>query len=138
MVVPPWKLPFFLLFTLGIYHVFWLYRVFKELYERKATDTSPNRAVGLLFVPIFGWVWLFIVSRRLGAGISNAYTYAKLQKPDTTAVWCLPIGLFAACAVFLLIPLLAGLVHLVFLSIALCTTQDQMNHLARETGTDAY
>ena len=65
-VVAPWGIPFFLLLTLNIYHVFWLHRVFKELYERRATQTSPGKAIGFLFIPFFNFVWVFIVWGRLG------------------------------------------------------------------------
>lgn len=57
-VVPCWILPLNLLITLNIYHVFWLYRMFKVLYELKATKTSPGNAVAGLLSPsltLFGY-----------------------------------------------------------------------------------
>jgi ribosomal protein L40E len=59
--VPPANAAIFTIITLGIYQLFWLYRVFKELHARGSTQTTPGKAVGFLFIPFFNFAWIFIV-----------------------------------------------------------------------------
>ena len=89
---PVWNIPFFLVFTLNIYHIFWLYRVFKKLYMYNATETSPGEAVGFLFIPFFNLVWIFIIWSRLGKAISKAYLLSGLSEPSTEIVLLFPLS----------------------------------------------
>ena len=129
-VVAPWGIPFFLLLTLNIYHVFWLHRVFKELYERRATQTSPGKAIGFLFIPFFNFVWVFIVWGRLGEAISKAYSQEDMPPPSTGIVWLAPITLFVAIVLNLAAPPAGSFVAIALLSVVLCVAQSQMNRLA--------
>lgn len=131
-VVRGWKIPFFVLFTLGFYNVFWLYRVFKELHSRKATDLSPGKAVGLLFIPVFNLGWIFFVWKKLGDAITAAYSQAGLPSPATGIAWLAPISFYLAIVFNLAAPPLGIAAGIVFLSIALCTLQGQMNRLAAQ------
>lgn len=131
-VVSCWKILLFLLFTLNIYYLFWLYRVFKELHTRKATDLSPGKAVGYMFIPLFNLVWGFVAWKKLGDAIANAYSQAGLARPATGIVWLVPISLFVAIALNLTIPPAGTIVALVLLSIELCILQRQMNRLAAQ------
>ena len=129
-VVHSWKIALFLLFTLGIYHIFWLYRVFKELHTRKATDLSPGKAVGYGFIPFFNLVWIFVAWKKLGDAITSAYSQAELAPPATGVVWLPPISFFAAVGLNYAVPGAGSAVAIVLLSIALCTIQRKMNRLA--------
>ena len=129
-VVSTWKIPIFLVLTLNIYHVFWLYRVFKELYTRNATDVSPGKAVGFLFIPFFNFVWVFIVWSRLGRAISNAYQQAGIRPPATGIVWLVPATLIIAIALNLAALPAGTVVSIILISVTLCVLQGQMNGLA--------
>jgi hypothetical protein len=129
-VVPGWCMPLFLLITLNIYVPFWLYRVFRELHSRRATDLSPGKAVGYMFIPFFNFVWVFIAFNKLGDAIRSAYTHAGLTPPGTGIVWLPPITLLLGIALNLAVPLLGVAVAIVLLSIALCVIQGYMNRLA--------
>jgi hypothetical protein len=131
-VVHAWKIPFCLLFTLGFYNLFWLYRVFRELHTRKATDLSPDKAVGYLFIPFFNLGWIFVAWKKLGDAIGTAYSQAGLAPPSTGITWLAPISFFLAIALNLAAPPAGIFVGIVFLSIALCALQGQMNRLAAQ------
>jgi predicted Zn finger-like uncharacterized protein len=129
-VVQGWCIPFFLLFTLNIYQIFWLYRVFKELHARNATDVSPGKAVGYMFIPFFNLVWIFIAYKKLGDAIASAYAQAGLAPPETGLVWLAPISLFVGIGLNLAAPPTGSFICIALLSIVLCTVQGQMNRLA--------
>jgi hypothetical protein len=59
--------------TLGIYFPFWLYRTVKDLrnnFEREIPYT-PGKAVGFLFIPIFGLGWMFYILFSLPLSIKR-------------------------------------------------------------------
>jgi len=59
--------------TLGIYFPFWLYRTVKDLrnnFEREIPYT-PGKAVGFLFIPIFGIFWMFYILFSLPSRIKQ-------------------------------------------------------------------
>jgi ribosomal protein L40E len=126
-VVSPANAVIFTIITLGIYQVFWLYRVFKELHDRGSTETTPGKAVGFLFIPFFNFVWLFIVWKRLGDSIAHEYTNAAIPVPATGLVWLAPVAnLFGFAANFA--PPLA-VIQLILLPIVIGNAQAWMNRL---------
>ncbi len=129
-VVRGWSIPWRLLSSLNTYSVVWFYRVFRELHRRKATDLSPGKAVGYMFIPLFNFVWVFIAWKKLGDAITKAYSQARLAPPATGVVWLPPISLFVVIGLTLAVPLAGFAAAVVLLSIALCTIQGQMNRLA--------
>lgn len=59
--------------TLGIYFPFWLYRTVKDLrnnFEREIPYT-PGKAVGFLFIPLFGIYWMFYILFSLPSSIKR-------------------------------------------------------------------
>jgi hypothetical protein len=58
--------------TLGVYFFVWIYKIHKELYCRlgPARATSPGLALGLLFIPLFNFVWMIILLHKV-ARLSN-------------------------------------------------------------------
>ena len=136
-VVPCWCIPLWLLLTLGVYHLFWLYRVFKELHGRKATDLSPGKAVGALFLPFFNFAWVFVVWKRLGDAIRKAHAQAGLAQPATGVLWVAPVSVVAAFFLNIVAPFAGVLLAIVTLSLVLCIVQSQMNQLAAATPGEA-
>ena len=129
-VVPVWNLPFFLVFTLGIYWVFWLYRIFKELHAREFTTVSGGAAVGYLFVPVYNFYWMFAVFGELKRSLERAYESHNLERPPTGWVWVMPVAVWP-CAI--LSPFTAGVTSVIGLianCLTLCHVQSWMNHLA--------
>ena len=126
--MPPVNAIIFTFITLGIYQLFWLYRVFKELHARGATETTPGKAVGFLFIPFFNFVWSFIVWKRLGDAVAHEYANARLPIPATGLVWLAPVaGLFGI--VEMVAPPVVG-VRLVLLMVVIGYAQSWMNQLA--------
>lgn len=127
-IVAPANAVIFTIITLGIYQLFWLYRIIKELHQRGSTETTPGKAVGFLFIPFYNFVWVFIVWKRLGDAIAREYSNAGFPVPATGLVWLAPIGaLFGVAANFA--PPLA-VVQLILLPIAIGNAQAWMNQLA--------
>jgi len=56
-------LPLWLIFTANFYWLFWLHKTYKEIraHTPGATDITPGKAVGFLFIPFFNIYWFFRV-----------------------------------------------------------------------------
>jgi uncharacterized protein (DUF983 family) len=135
--VAVWNIPFLMFFTLNLYWLFWLYRVVKELNDRRAMATTPGQAVGYMFIPFYNFYWVFAVFSRLGAGLRKAYEDAKLPPPDTGWVWCLPAAWPIAMALNVAAPPSGIPVAIIGGSMTLCFVQARMNQLAEIEATDA-
>jgi hypothetical protein len=129
-VVPVWTIPFFVIITLQIYWVFWLYRIFKELHAREFTKVSPGSAVGCLFIPFYNLYWLFAVFAELQRAITRAYEFHNQPIPSTGWIWVMP-------AVWLpgsILTAATGGAGIPFTmtgaSVTLCCVQSWMNYLA--------
>lgn len=138
-VNPVWVIPFLLLVTLGIYWVFWLHRVFKELHARGLTEVDPGTAVGWLFVPGYNVYWLYAVFAELQKAITRAYEFHRQPMPPTGLVWVMPVVWLPASIVSAFtagagIPFSLGAA-----SLTLCFVQSWMNKLAgfEAAGNDA-
>jgi len=57
-------IPLWLLLTLNIYWLFWLYRTYKEIraHTPTATDVTPGKAAGFLLIPFFNLYWFLRVA----------------------------------------------------------------------------
>ncbi|MBN1865444.1 MAG: DUF4234 domain-containing protein [Victivallales bacterium] len=127
--VSGWNIPVYLLFTLNIYNLFWLYRVFKELNILKATCVTPGKAIGYLFIPFYNLYWLFVVWKELGDSIGRAYEKAGFMKPNVGFVWLVPITFIVAFIVNLVAPPNGTAIAWIVLSAVLWIVQEQMNKL---------
>lgn len=56
-------MPLWLILTVNIYWLFWLYQTYKEIraHTPGATEITPGKAVGFLFIPVFNLYWFFRV-----------------------------------------------------------------------------
>lgn len=54
-------MPLWLILTANIYWLFWAYKTYKEVraHTPGATDITPGKAVGFLFIPFFNIFWFF-------------------------------------------------------------------------------
>jgi len=115
--------------TLGVYQIFWLIRIFSELNSRGSTKTTPSKAVGLLFIPLFNLGWSCVIWKRFSDAIAIEYAKAGQAIPSRAAIWLGPVAFLASwCA--LLWPL-TSLIALILMPIALGCSQSLMNKLAR-------
>lgn len=128
-VVPAWNLPFFMLFTLNIYYFFWIYRIVRELHDREATDLTPGKAVGFMFIPFFNFVWVFILWSKIAEAVPNLCEKHGLPRPSIGIVWLAPIGSLLGL-LDLAAPGLGLVLVIVFVSFGLCTVQGYMNRFA--------
>ena len=69
--------------TLGIYHFFWIYYVFKELKDH--TNEGIGGVIGLVIALVIGIVNWFVLPSEIG----NMYKRAGLEKPvrGVTGFW---------------------------------------------------
>jgi Domain of unknown function (DUF4234) len=69
--------------TLGIYHLFWIYYVYKELKDH--TNEGIGGVIGLVIALVIGLVNLFVLPSEIG----NMYDRAGLEKPvrGVTGFW---------------------------------------------------
>jgi ribosomal protein L40E len=130
--VPPSNAVIFTIITLGIYQLFWLHRIFKELHSRGATQTTPGQAVGFLFIPFFNLGWIFVVWKRLGDAVVREYANAGLPLPTTAVVWLAPIAVLLGVAELFFLPIVV--LRLILLPISIGNAQAWMNHLAALPG----
>jgi hypothetical protein len=80
--------------TLGLYWFFWIHRRYRELLSARprVTASSPLRAAGLLFVPLFNVYWLFRVLGDFRRSISELQTDPG-RTPRPTRRWTVVVGL---------------------------------------------
>ena len=73
----------FSIVTLGIYHFFWIYYVYKELKDH--TNEGIGGVIGLVIALVIGVVNLFVLPSEIG----NMYARAGLEKPvrGVTGFW---------------------------------------------------
>ena len=133
-VVSPVNAVIFTILTLGIYQIFWLYRVFKELHARGTTETTPGKAVGFLFIPFFNLVWIFIVWKRLGDAVAREYAGVQLPAPTTGLVWLAPIAGLLGVVELVAPPVVV--IRLILLPVVIGNAQSWLNQLA-DTAVDA-
>lgn len=129
-VVSPANAVIFTIITLGIYQIFWLHRVVKELHARGSTQTTPGKAVGFLFIPFFNFVWIFIVWKEIGDAVAREYTNARLPVPATGLVWLAPIGTLIGVFLNLAAPPAGSVIILILLPISLANVQSWLNQLS--------
>lgn len=127
-IVSPINTVIFTIVTLGIYHLFWLHRVFKELHSCGATQTTPGKAVGFLFIPLFNLWWIFAVWQRLGDAIAHEFTNTGLPQPAVGVVWLAPIASLLGVVELAAPPII--LLRLILLPIPIGKAQAWMNQLA--------
>ena len=129
-VVPAANAVIFTIITLGIYQIFWLYRVFKELHSRGTTGITPGKAVGFCFIPFFNFIWIFIVWKEVGDAIYREYARAGLQPPSTGLVWLAPIGTLIGFFLNLGVPPAGSVIIMILLPISLGNAQAWLNQLS--------
>lgn len=75
----PWVVLGLTIVTLGIYHLYWLFKMYGEMADH--TGNGPSGVVGLvlgIFVPVVNWFWL-------PHAVGKTYEQAGMD-PDCTAV----------------------------------------------------
>jgi hypothetical protein len=99
-----------MLFTLSLYHRAWL--AIQDGFAR----TTPGRAVGYSFIPLFNWYWIFVV---MVGFVSDYNAFAERKKLDREL---LSGGIFwalAGCWVLSSLPRLQGGGFFIFVAMVL-------------------
>ena len=124
------------IFTLGLYQLFWFYRMYRDLHRCGATKITPLAAVLCFFVPFFNIAWIFIAWNELCSAVTRAYEAEGLHKPNVVVarfaplVYFIAVGLNVAAAASGF-PFPVGTIFgLVGLIAAMCLLQDRVNALA--------
>lgn len=124
--VIPLLLAGFGLIYAGVVNLLFIYKIWEAIADGYAR-TTPGKAVGFLFIPFFGFYWIFQVLWGF-AKDCNAYIDRHSIKAAK-----LPEGLFLACAILQvasLIPYLGivtGLPGLIIFAIVISKTCDTVN-----------
>jgi hypothetical protein len=76
-------MPLWLILTVNIYWLFWLHRTYKEIraHTPGATDITPGKAVGFLFIPFFNIYWFFRVVADMPRAIRRMQEDDPLGEP---------------------------------------------------------
>lgn len=108
---------------------FFIYRMWAAIQDGE-TRTTPGLAVGLIFVPLFNFYWVF----RVYPGFAAEYNaYAARNGLSVPALPRAPYAVLAVCSVLGIIPylgILSGLVGLILLGVVISVTCDAVNRLA--------
>ncbi len=136
-VIHPALCPLLLLGTLGLYHAYFVWRTFKTLHARGATNTAPGLAIGLLFVPLVNVIWFIFVWGELGMAIAREYRRQQLYSPATALTWAYPIAILFGIVLDLGLPGVGLIWNLVWGGACLAQTQSWLNELARRESSQA-
>lgn len=128
LVVSPALAVLFSILTCGLYQPFWLYRVFSELHARGATETTPGQAVGFCFIPVFNFVWIFMVWIRLAKAVAFEFANARRPIPWTNLTWLAPLGFLVGLIALAFPPL--SFLQLGMVATSIACAQSWMNTLA--------
>jgi hypothetical protein len=76
-------MPLWLILTFNIYWVFWLYKTYKEIraHTPGATEITPGKAVGFLFIPLFNLYWFFRIMTDMPRAIRRMQEDDSLGEP---------------------------------------------------------
>ncbi len=76
-------IPLWLLLTANIYWLFWLHKTYKEIraHTPTATDITPGKAVGFLFIPFFNLYWFLRVAIDMPRAIRRMQQDDSLGDP---------------------------------------------------------
>ena len=111
--------------TLGIYHLFFLHRVFCEINRRGYTKISAGKSIGFFFIPFVNLAWVFIVWKEVGDFFEKEFSRARKKPPSVTLIKTWPIFFFIST-------LTCGLGSpflIIFETIAFARTQRYLNNL---------
>lgn len=105
-------IPLWLLLTANIYWLFWLHKTYKEVraHTPTATDITPGKAVGFLFIPLFNLYWFLRVVIDMPRAIRRMQEDDPLGEPPLNSG--LVTGLLIAA---ILVNGVLGRFHLAFL-----------------------
>lgn len=130
-------LPISLLFLLlvPIAACVWLYKSWNAVPpQMRYTDggkwVSPGAAVGFIFVPVYGWYWMFVANAGLCDAINRTLVAAGGQPRA-------PKGLAIACCVIALIPYVNYLSPITW-TIYMFAMDSAKRELVNRTGVAAY
>jgi len=119
--------------TLGVYAIFFKYRIYKELYRRGLTVHTPAKVVGYFFIPFYNIIWTFIVWSDIGDALEKGYREGRLPVPK--------VGLIKYWHYWYILSILTAGLAIPFLLIAnlmaFASTQRLLNNLPELTA-DQY
>lgn len=127
----PWFGAALLAATLGLYGVFWLHSIVKELNRRGATKTTPRVAVWSLFMPVYNVVWSVLLVGVLHDAFVKAFVDAGRWPPrDLDPLWGFALVLPALLGFGLVAPWLGPLAAIVLLTFTLSCAQRWLDDLS--------
>lgn len=92
-----------------------LYRAWNQIQDARPR-TTPGLAVGLLFVPLFNFYWIFVAVYGLSQELNKYAAQRSIQEPRVAEGLALTTCILLICTI---IPCLGGLVALVNLPLTL-------------------
>jgi hypothetical protein len=110
--------------TLGTYTIFWLNHWHGLMPKRRADDPSTAKAIWFLFIPLFGYYWLFESLLRLCTRLDEELADAGL--PDRV-----PKELVRWFCIFSIVPYVDFVSSPILGAIAAGRLQSLVNRLAR-------
>jgi hypothetical protein len=76
-------MPLWFILTVNIYWLFWLHKTYKEIraHTPGATDVTPGKAVGFMFIPFFNIYWFFRIMTDMPRAIRRMQEDDPLGEP---------------------------------------------------------
>ena len=77
-------MPLWFILTINIYWLYWLYQTYKEVraHTPSATDITPGKAVGFMFIPGFNIYWFFRIMIDMPRAIRRMQEDDSLGEPQ--------------------------------------------------------
>ena len=122
--------------TVGVYFFVWIYKIHAELRRHLGNNRSypPGLAMGLMFIPLFNYVWLIIVLYKV-ATLTNEILAEKGLPPKVSSGGILALLIIAQVFNLLSVGLgVTALVSIPLLWIASALVQSGLNHTWRAVG----
>ena len=106
--MPPWAVVVLTILTLGLFGTIYLHLKHNRLPKVKADDPSNGKAIGFMFIPLFGIYWYFFAWLRLVDRINLQFRLRGHEAPISRGQ---VKGCLGTCLAggWLIIPLLVGI-----------------------------
>ena len=129
-----------LLFIGGIFHLVLLYQIWKTV-DHNIARTTPGKAVGFLFIPIFNLYWMFVAYKGLGDDLNKSLQQQGIQyevDKNSGLVFCVLCCVCNAMQLFAppIVIMLAGGVTGIFLTLFLHSAKNGAIASLRQKGND--
>lgn len=112
------------MFVQAVLFLIYLYKCWSLIHDGRRTRTTPDRAVGFLFIPLFNYYWMFVA---LGSLPGEMNAYAKRHQIPARHAYGLPAMLACVLFILLVIPVFRWVILLPFAMLYLFTLWQAQN-----------